>query len=322
MASRHFAISTFTGCRGHPCPMKCETHGGFHKIKFPVPLRLFSELDRCRSGHEALGLLVLHPDVDLGCVVRGIFIGDEPVNRDRVIGLHRHAIGRTHLLQPRVARADPIRHQFRQKAQAHIARQDHPGQTFFLRRFVVGEPTRDIAHTHRPGVRATLILADEQLERAERVPDIDLFETFHVRFMKRWSIWASTSSFWFFSVDRITTNTIVPVRPVFSKISFTCEVSVTLSPGLIGATNSTSLPASKPRRPKRGTFSKKCRPLRNVTANDGGATIPPYGPFFAASSSVKIGLVSPSVAQYRLILSALTSTGSVTSKTLLISAGS
>ena len=29
---RHFALSIFpfTGCRGHPCPRRCGTHGGFH----------------------------------------------------------------------------------------------------------------------------------------------------------------------------------------------------------------------------------------------------------------------------------------------------
>src|SRR5258708_2862571 len=29
-----------TGCRGHPCPRKCETHGGFHYNKFLGPKNL------------------------------------------------------------------------------------------------------------------------------------------------------------------------------------------------------------------------------------------------------------------------------------------
>jgi hypothetical protein len=48
----------------------------------------------------------------------------------------------------------------------------------------------------------------------------------------------------------------------------------------------------------------------------------PYGPFFAASSSVKIGLVSLMVSQNFAIFSRETGTGSVVSKTLLMIAGS
>src|ERR1700731_3897651 len=33
-----------TGCRGHPCPRKCETHGGF-----PTEIKFFSLLSATRS---------------------------------------------------------------------------------------------------------------------------------------------------------------------------------------------------------------------------------------------------------------------------------
>jgi hypothetical protein len=40
--------------------------------------------------------------------------------------------------------------------------------------------------------------------------------TSHARFIIRWSTRATTSPFWLVSVERTTTNIIVPVRPVFS----------------------------------------------------------------------------------------------------------
>src|SRR5258708_1885936 len=141
-----------------------------------------------------------------------------------MIGLHRDAIGRAHPDQARVCGADPICHQLGEQAETHVAGQDYSGQAFFLGGFLVSKATGDLAESTDLGVVTALLFGHNQIERSERVTDCELFELFHVmefpicygRFMKRWSMCATTSSFWFLSVERITTNTIVPALPVFS----------------------------------------------------------------------------------------------------------
>src|ERR1700730_437767 len=69
---RHFAIST--GCRGHPCPRKRETHGGFHiqsselPCPHPIPIqcgRFVAPLDRQRLSLLDSLLCLLNHDLIL-----------------------------------------------------------------------------------------------------------------------------------------------------------------------------------------------------------------------------------------------------------------
>src|SRR5271156_3052251 len=77
---RHFAIST--GCRGHPCPRRCGTHGGFRikssDLPFPVlPLRQsqhaladYVVLDLIRPGVDCRPARREHPERPLAFVER------------------------------------------------------------------------------------------------------------------------------------------------------------------------------------------------------------------------------------------------------------
>src|SRR5208282_6186260 len=51
------------------------------------------ELNGRGPDHEALGVRVFEPHVDLGAAIRGLRMRDEPLQREREVGLHRLAIG-------------------------------------------------------------------------------------------------------------------------------------------------------------------------------------------------------------------------------------
>src|SRR5580704_4725759 len=149
-----------------------------------------------------------------------IHLRDESFQRQVMFRKDGAAIGGAEPDQAPIARLRPVGDQLADQGGAHVTRRDHAGQTFLARQFVVGK-ARHAVQSGGVAVGADTILGEEERLRADIVPDLYVFQrkhffAAHSRPMKRWSIWATTSFFWLWTVVRTVTKYIAPLRPVFS----------------------------------------------------------------------------------------------------------